>query len=396
MRVAFGLIGGSQWTGGLNYLVNLLSAIQKLPGQPVKAILFTGTDTDKSALQMLEPYLAEPPRLSTIWDRKSPSYKMRIAQSLFLQKDILAEREFKDADIDLVFQHSAWYGLRFSVPTLAWIADFQHKYLPDLFSTANYWKREIGYKALAHSATKIMLSSETARHDCEKFYPGTSGKTEVLRFAIRLDTKYLEAAPDEIRKKHNLPEKFIYLPNQFWKHKNHLNIVYALKYLKDKGHNIVVAASGNLKDNRHPDYPDEVIAQVKKLGLEENFIYIGMIPRPDIIPLMRASIAVINPSLFEGWSTTVEEAKAVGVPLLLSDINVHKEQAPEVCLFFDPDNPESIGNQILTAWEHWKPYVDSELEQRAVYNCELNRTKFAEEFVTICKRVVIAGNLNKL
>ncbi len=393
MRIAFGLIGGGYWTGGLNYLVNLLSAIHSLPGAPVEAILFTGTETDKTTLQLLEPYLAEPPRISKIWDRHSASNKVRVVQAYLLQKDSLAEKEFRKADIDLVFQHSVWYGLRFPIPTLAWIADFQHKHLPDLFSPIRYWNREIGYKALAHSATKIMLSSESAKHDCENFYPATIGKTEVLRFSIRLDADSLKSDPDKTRIKYNLPNKFIYLPNQFWKHKNHMNIIYALNSLKDKGNDVIIAVSGNLEDNRHPTYPGEVISLVKTLGLEENFIYIGMIPRPDIIPLMRASISVINPSLFEGWSTTVEEAKAIGVPLLLSDIKVHKEQAPEVCLFFDPKNPESIASQILTAWDNWEPRVELESEQRAIFNSDLRRKKFAEEFVAICERVISADGM---
>ncbi len=45
---------------------------------------------------------------------------------------------------------------------------------------------------------------------------------------------------------------------------------------------------------------------------------------------MLCSTALINPSQFEGWSTTVEEAKSLGVKMLLSDLEVHKEQAKRV------------------------------------------------------------------
>jgi hypothetical protein len=36
-------------------------------------------------------------------------------------------------------------------------------------------------------------------------------------------------------------------------------------------------------------------------------------------------VAVIKPSLSEGWKTTVEEAKTVSTLLILSDIDVHHE-----------------------------------------------------------------------
>ena len=55
--------------------------------------------------------------------------------------------------------------------------------------------------------------------------------------------------------------------------------------------------------------------------------------------------ALLNPSRFEGWSTTVEEAKAVGTPMLLSDIAVHREQAPQA-RFFAPDDALSLANEI--------------------------------------------------
>ena len=48
---------------------------------------------------------------------------------------------------------------------------------------------------------------------------------------------------------------------------------------------------------------------------------------------MCASVALLNPSHFEGWSTTVEEARALGVPMLLSDLDVHLEQAQGIARF---------------------------------------------------------------
>lgn len=44
--------------------------------------------------------------------------------------------------------------------------------------------------------------------------------------------------------------------------------------------------------------------------------------------LMKHAIAIINPSLFEGGSTTVEEAKSLLKVIILSGIPVHREQNP--------------------------------------------------------------------
>ena len=385
MRVAFGLIGGSHWTGGLNYLVNLLSAIHENPDCLIEPVLFAGKEVSEEDLQLLLPYLTEPPRVSKVWDRSSFSYKIRLLQALFLQRDIIAEREYKKADIDVVFQHTAWYGTRFDVPTLTWSADFHHKYLTELFSSFNYWWREIGYRALSHAATAIMCS-ETARKDCEKFYPASEGKTEVLRFAVRMPPENSVDTAEKVRLKYHLPDKFIYLPNQFWKHKNHYRVVQALEEIKNRDKFIVVAVTGAFKDKRNMEYPQSVMDKVKSACCEQQFLYLGMVPRDDIIPLMKATMAVLNPSLFEGWSTTVEEAKATGSPLLLSDIPVHREQALTNVLFFDPFDAISIADQLLYAWENWPVERDKNLQEQATATCAENRKAVASVFYEICKR----------
>jgi glycosyltransferase involved in cell wall biosynthesis len=73
-----------------------------------------------------------------------------------------------------------------------------------------------------------------------------------------------------------------------------------------------------------------------------------MIPYDDVQALMLSAAALINPSRFEGWSTTVEEAKSLGVEMLLSDINVHREQAEQNALFFEQDKPAQLAEQMST------------------------------------------------
>ncbi len=71
-----------------------------------------------------------------------------------------------------------------------------------------------------------------------------------------------------------------------------------------------------------------------------------MVSYSDVIALMRGAKAVLNPSLFEGWSTTVEEARALGVPLILSDIAVHREQMGNKAHYFHPDSPKELATVI--------------------------------------------------
>ena len=63
-----------------------------------------------------------------------------------------------------------------------------------------------------------------------------------------------------------------------------------------------------------------------------------------MLSLMYYSIAVINPSKSEGWSNTVEQAKAMKKKIILSDIKVHLEQRDRNCIYFQPDNYKKLNN----------------------------------------------------
>ena len=252
-----------------------------------------------------------------------------------------------------------------------------------MFSPTKKIKRDLGYWALSHCVSRVMLSSQNALKDCEHFYPATRGKTSVLPFCVQTPELCNAVDPEVVQKTYALPARYFYLPNQFWRHKNHLTLLAALKLLHDAGDNIVVVASGNPADVRNPEYPATVLKTVTQLGLENHFRFLGMIPYGHIMPLMRGSLAVINPSLFEGWSTTVEEAKALGVPLLLSDIGVHREQAPGNTSFYEPLSPQAIASCLSTAWAKSEGHISAAQERKAIEDYRLKRLEFAGNFVQI-------------
>ena len=97
--------------------------------------------------------------------------------------------------------------------------------------------------------------------------------------------------------------------------------------------------------------------QVRVRGLENNFRYLGMIPLPHVYALLRTATALINPSRFEGWSTTVEEGKSFGVPMFLSDIAVHREQTAGAARYFGVDDPAALANHLMHVVQTARPAV---------------------------------------
>ena len=57
---------------------------------------------------------------------------------------------------------------------------------------------------------------------------------------------------------------------------------------------------------------------------------------------MRHSQAVIQPSLFEGWSTVIEDAVSLQVPVIASGLKVNKEQLGKDGCYFEPHDFEAL------------------------------------------------------
>jgi glycosyltransferase involved in cell wall biosynthesis len=98
---------------------------------------------------------------------------------------------------------------------------------------------------------------------------------------------------------------------------------------------------------------------------------------------MQNSVALINPSLFEGWSSSVEEAKSLGKRIILSDIPVHKEQDPPGGRFFFPDRAESLADLMQEILEERNLDEDSKLLSEAHEALRKRKMAFAERYQNI-------------
>lgn len=229
-----------------------------------------------------------------------------------------------------------------------------------------------------------MLSSESAFRDFKACYPHARNRVSVVRFATQPPAAFLNTDPSDVIAMYDLPANYFYLPNQFYSHKNHQLVVDALTILKRRGVDIVVCASGSTEDRREPGYYDLVNSEIQKRGLETHFRHLGVIPLPHVYALLRASIALLNPSRFEGWSSTVEEAKSFGVPTILSDIDVHREQTAGSARYFGVDDPIALADHLMQASRKARGLV----VRNVVPHQEDNVREFAASFASTMRQTV--------
>jgi hypothetical protein len=380
LRVGFTHISRRLWAGGYNYQSNLFAALNRYCPDQIAPVVFAGIGDDPAELSAL----GRTPRVeivqSAAFDRRGSGLVAALAFGL----DGAAAAEFRAGRIDVVFEAARFFGWRLPFRAVAWLPDFQHRRLPQLFSPAARWRRELGFRAQMASGRSIMLSSESAMRDCRALYPDLANDVSVVRFATLPSPDLLTANPADVLAQYGLPPGYCYLPNQFWRHKNHQVVVDALTILKRRGVDVVVAASGSPIDPREPDYFGDLMRQVEARGLGTNFRYLGMIPLDHVYALLRSSTALIHPSRFEGWSTTVEEAKSFGVPMILSDLDVHREQTGGTARFFGTDDPERLADHLSEASQAAEPTIARDL----LPNLDQRVATFAADFARTIQRAM--------
>ena len=322
IRVGFPPIGGQAWQGGRNYLRNLLLATSLIEDRRIQPVLMSRAgEADDLTLEGVESFVREGLLASARLVRASELGRYLVG------RDLVEERWLARARID-VLSHGGPLG-RTRVPWIFWVPDLQHRRFPEFFGRFERRLRDSIYRGALRDAAVVITSSTSARDDLVRAY-GTSGAPmRVLHF---VSSPRVDEARLPTREQLGAPPRYFHLPNQFWKHKNHAVVIEALASAPE----VVVLATGASEDYRNPGHYEALMTRVRRLGLSDRFRHLGMVSHDELVALMRHSVAIINPSLFEGWSSTVEEAKSLGKRVLASDIAVHREQAPERGSFFPP------------------------------------------------------------
>ncbi|MEP6502259.1 MAG: glycosyltransferase family 1 protein [Betaproteobacteria bacterium] len=383
MRIAIAYpFDDSAWLGGKNYFSSLFSAVRMTDAQDIELVLVTGRRTVTSLPEQF-PFV-EVVRTS-LFDRRSPGWILRQLARLpaGLTTDPLLDRLLKRHRID-VFSHSSPVGKGSGIKSIGWLPDFQFLHFPEHWTAKQLADIRRVYGTACRNCDALIVSSHDALRDLDRFAPDSTVPRHVLHFRpVPFETRRLRPKA-ELLAQYGLPDVYFHIPNQFWAHKNHAVVVDALAEARQRGVDVTIACTGNPVDNRRPEHFESLMTRCREAGVEANFRVLGIVPYSDMQALMAHSRAVINPSRFEGWSTSVEEGKALGKWVLLSDIPVHREQAPDRAAFFSPDDPQALATLLQQCLaQQDEPLPPADLERR---NAEAMRA-FGNRYVELARAV---------
>ena len=275
------------------------------------------------------------------------------------------------------------------LPSADWISDFQYHHFPDGASPAEIAMRKLEFSNIVDHAQRIVLSSSFVEADCHSLFPQSIGRTSVLPFRSVIYPHWMAANPLQTVQKYHLPEKFVLVSNWLLPTKNHALVLDALAEVSPSERQTMhVVFTGDIYDYRNPGFYNSFLAKIHKLDLRCQVSILGVIPKTEQVQLLRSAVAYLQPSLSEGWNTGVEEAHLFGKRILLSDIAVHREQAPPRATYFNPRDPADLSHRLSELFGSPQgPSANPDAERAAIAAYEAFRRGFARDFISIAGTV---------
>jgi glycosyltransferase involved in cell wall biosynthesis len=338
-RLRLGLIFNfnPKWTGGIIYLINAIRILNFLEDKDKPTVVvFYNPELKKYIDEISYPYLELVPH-------SFPSIYKGYFRSILKDKNIFVDDLVLSNQLDAIFpMHDYPVKSKSKAKLVSWYADLQHMYYPQFFTKRKRIERNERIKLILKNTNDLVVSSQAVKDDFIKFFkiPSTV-KIHIYHFV-----SIIEGLPsmtyEEIRDKYQLGDHYYMISNQFHKHKNHKVVFDAIAELKKKGIDITVAITGRFPTEPDSPYMQELHDIIDKNDLKKSIKFLGLIPRGDQLLLMKYSKAILQPSLFEGWSTVIEDAKSLQVPVIAANLNVNIEQLEEKGSYFEPHNVEKL------------------------------------------------------
>ena len=265
------------------------------------------------------------------------------------------------------FQSSPIYGIK--KPVIITMHDVQELHFPEYFNSFERMSRAIGFKKAIDESDHIIVSFSHVREDLLKYFEIKDDKVSVCPLPLADDwfNSSKISSKKELIDRYQIYDNYILYPAATWQHKNHINLLKALKILKDNSKEVNLVCTGN-----QTDYFANIENEIISLGLKDNVKFLGIVSEEDLIGLYHLARLVVIPTLYEAGSGPLFEAMRYNIPVICSNVTSLPESIGNKEFVFNPKKPEEIAKLIF------KGLYDKDFRESNIENSK-NRINFYKE-----------------
>lgn len=266
------------------------------------------------------------------------------------------------------------------------IHDMTYVLYPDMVEqkTMNRIKKGIEYSI--NRADKIITVSESSKNDIAKLLNVDKSKIEVVYNGVEYELfcKYYSKEEElEVKRKYNLPEKYILYMGTLEPRKNIKSIIsaFSIFILNNRSYSddiklVIAGKKGWLYES--------IFDLVKELRLEDKVIFTDYVDEIDKPLIYNMASLFVFPSIYEGFGIPVLEAMASSVPVITSTSSSLPEIAGDAAIRVEPKDVDSIAKAMKQILE------DEVLRKAMVEKGHIQARKFTwqssvEKLVSIYK-----------
>jgi len=341
MNIAIDLraLGGEKISGVKIYITSLLEAIFHLDKKN-RYFLWWNSATERVPKNLKIP---RSPRFKIIHTKLS-NRKLNLKLSLRgapLLDQLILDAENRKGKIDLFWMPDPRpVALSDDCKLVTTIHDLSPTLYPQFFSIkTRLWHKLLNPKKIAQESDHILAVSESTKNDLKELWSIPSKKITATPLSASADLKRVTNV-STVRKKYNLPEKYILSLSTLEPRKNLTTLIAAFLELKNEiriPHKLVLAGSSDLKIFAKSG----LTPSDSPLSGGELVLFPGFIEEKDKAALISAADLFCFPSIYEGFGIPPLEAMQCGVPVLASDIPAVREVCGNAAKLLPPKNVDA-------------------------------------------------------
>jgi len=208
-----------------------------------------------------------------------------------------------------------------------------------------------------HRADLVLADSQNTKDDLVELLGAESDRIEVIYPGVEERFRPIEdqALLEEVRRRYNLPPRFILGLGTLQPRKNFTRLIQAFADLQSAIcdlHLVIAGGKGWLYE--------DIFATVEHLGLEDRVVFPGFVADQDLPALYNLADLFVFPSLYEGFGLPPLEAMACGTPVITSNASSLPEVVGQAGLMVEAKDVAALTEAMRRVLE------DSALRERMV------------------------------
>lgn len=362
-------ISSYMWAGGAELIGNFLTAIKhSFPDTNIYLLYNSNNRSTSKVVRILYSLMlifklgpiavARDIKAIILGSDKFFSIKDFINQDTIFQKLDIIETDFSSESLneikskyklDIIFAASYPLPKGYSGKWVGYITDIQHRRFKANFTWLESIRRDYIFTKILKNSNQTCVNSFDVKRDLIKYYGSHYDKKITVLPVCPFPRSSWLIDDKTIYSKYKLPKKYFLISSQLWVHKSHLTAFKALKQISGRYPDIHIICTGDTNDYRNPTFFDYLKESITKMGLVNKIRFLGLIPKSDQIQIMRGSIAVLQPSIFEGGpgGGAVQNAISLGVRSIVADIPINKELENHEITYFTAESPQDLAKKMI-------------------------------------------------